>query len=261
MDMIPGMVTYFWFTPTRTGTFEILCAELCGVGHPQMRGTVMVDEETAYQAWLEQQQTFTQMLRIGRDAAGRTGAIAIGGTGRNRYHGRYSIRRRGGHPACGSRGCGALPSEELVDEICLQPGCQDHRRPIFGDGHLDRIGGACAVLADAAAARLSRLLRLHRCRALLPVHHHARHDHGDLSPDCAVSRRLRQLPHSADGRRAGHGVPLCQHAELLDLSAGGAGAGRGLFRAGRARPAPAGRSIRRRPFSPARRAARTGASS
>ena len=33
MDMIPGSVTYFWFTPTRTGTFEVLCAELCGQGH------------------------------------------------------------------------------------------------------------------------------------------------------------------------------------------------------------------------------------
>ena len=32
MDMIPGSVTYFWFTPTRTGTFEVLCAELCGIG-------------------------------------------------------------------------------------------------------------------------------------------------------------------------------------------------------------------------------------
>jgi Heme/copper-type cytochrome/quinol oxidases, subunit 2 len=24
MDMIPGSVTYYWFTPTRTGTFEVL---------------------------------------------------------------------------------------------------------------------------------------------------------------------------------------------------------------------------------------------
>ena len=44
MDMIPGSVTYFWFTPTRTGSFEVLCAELCGVGHPVMRGSVVVDE-------------------------------------------------------------------------------------------------------------------------------------------------------------------------------------------------------------------------
>lgn len=61
MDMVPGSVTYFWFTPTRTGTFEVLCAELCGVGHPQMRGTVVVDDEATYQAWLLQQQTFSQM--------------------------------------------------------------------------------------------------------------------------------------------------------------------------------------------------------
>ena len=44
MDMVPGIVTYFWFTPTRTGTFEVLCAELCGVGHADMRGKVVVDE-------------------------------------------------------------------------------------------------------------------------------------------------------------------------------------------------------------------------
>ncbi len=61
MDMVPGMVTYFWLTPTRTGTFEVLCAELCGVGHPQMRGTVVVDSAEDYQAWLSQQQTFSQL--------------------------------------------------------------------------------------------------------------------------------------------------------------------------------------------------------
>jgi cytochrome c oxidase subunit 2 len=52
MDLVPGQISYFWLTPTRTGTFEILCAELCGVGHPQMRGTVMVQTEAEYQAWI-----------------------------------------------------------------------------------------------------------------------------------------------------------------------------------------------------------------
>jgi cytochrome c oxidase subunit 2 len=61
MDMIPGAVTYFWFTPTRTGTFEILCAELCGVGHAHMRGRVVVEEERDYQAWLQQQRTFARL--------------------------------------------------------------------------------------------------------------------------------------------------------------------------------------------------------
>jgi cytochrome c oxidase subunit II len=61
MDMVPGSVTYFWFTPTRTGTFEVLCAELCGQGHAMMRGVVMVDTEEDYASWLGEQQTFAQL--------------------------------------------------------------------------------------------------------------------------------------------------------------------------------------------------------
>jgi cytochrome c oxidase subunit 2 len=62
MDMVPGMVTYFWFTPTRTGTFESICAELCGTGHYTMRAVVVVDEDSAYQTWLQEQSTFKQAL-------------------------------------------------------------------------------------------------------------------------------------------------------------------------------------------------------
>lgn len=62
MDLVPGTVTYFWFTPTRTGTFEILCAELCGVGHYTMRGKMIIDEEPAFQTWLSQQPTNAQLL-------------------------------------------------------------------------------------------------------------------------------------------------------------------------------------------------------
>ena len=61
MDMVPGMVTYFWITPIRTGTFDVLCAELCGAAHYQMRAKVIVDEEREYHAWLEQQKTFAEL--------------------------------------------------------------------------------------------------------------------------------------------------------------------------------------------------------
>ncbi len=61
MDLVPGMVTFFWLTPTRTGTFDILCAELCGVGHHAMRGSVIVDDKTAYQKWLGGQKTFAAL--------------------------------------------------------------------------------------------------------------------------------------------------------------------------------------------------------
>jgi cytochrome c oxidase subunit 2 len=61
MDLVPGMVGYVWFTPTRSGTFEILCAELCGAGHYNMRAKVVVDQESDYQDWLQQQKTFAQL--------------------------------------------------------------------------------------------------------------------------------------------------------------------------------------------------------
>lgn len=69
MDMIPGVVTYYWLTPTRTGTFDVLCAELCGVGHSQMRGKVVVEEQEKNKAWLESQPTFAQLAARSRTAA------------------------------------------------------------------------------------------------------------------------------------------------------------------------------------------------
>ena len=60
MDLVPGLVTFFWMTPTRTGRFDILCAELCGSGHYAMRGNVVVEERNVFNAWLAEQQTFAQ---------------------------------------------------------------------------------------------------------------------------------------------------------------------------------------------------------
>jgi cytochrome c oxidase subunit 2 len=68
MDLVPGMVSYVWFIPTRTGTFEILCAELCGNGHFNMRGKVVVQEESEYQAWLQKQKTFAQLSARAKQA-------------------------------------------------------------------------------------------------------------------------------------------------------------------------------------------------
>ena len=68
MDLVPGMVSYVWFIPTRTGTFEILCAELCGNGHFNMRSKVVVQEESEYQAWLQKQKTFAQLSARAKQA-------------------------------------------------------------------------------------------------------------------------------------------------------------------------------------------------
>lgn len=64
MDMVPGTVTYLWFTPTVTGSYDILCEELCGIGHHIMRGRVVVAEQADYEAWLASQPTFAQTQGI-----------------------------------------------------------------------------------------------------------------------------------------------------------------------------------------------------
>jgi cytochrome c oxidase subunit 2 len=58
MNMVPGSVTSFWFKPTVAGRFEAMCAQLCGVGHANMRGMVVVEEEAAFQAWLKSKPSF-----------------------------------------------------------------------------------------------------------------------------------------------------------------------------------------------------------
>ena len=62
MDIVPGMVTYIWLTPSRTGTFDVMCAELCGVGHHVMRGIVVIDTEKDYESWLAEQSTFEELV-------------------------------------------------------------------------------------------------------------------------------------------------------------------------------------------------------
>jgi cytochrome c oxidase subunit 2 len=72
MDLVPGLVTYQWFTPTVPGTYDVLCEEHCGVGHFAMRGRVVVDEPAQYQAWLASVPTFaqTQSVPVGNATAG-----------------------------------------------------------------------------------------------------------------------------------------------------------------------------------------------
>ncbi|HLU07415.1 MAG TPA: c-type cytochrome [Woeseiaceae bacterium] len=61
MDLVPGMVTYMWLTPTRTGRYEVLCEELCGIAHHTMRGAVMVEEQQAFDEWASAHPTFAEL--------------------------------------------------------------------------------------------------------------------------------------------------------------------------------------------------------
>ena len=51
-DAIPGIAQPLWFTPTRTGEWEIACSQLCGLGHYRMRGYYTIQPQADYEAWL-----------------------------------------------------------------------------------------------------------------------------------------------------------------------------------------------------------------
>jgi cytochrome c oxidase subunit 2 len=81
MNIVPGQVSTFWFTPTRAGRYEAMCAQLCGVGHPNMRGTVVVEDEVAFAGWLKTQPTFAAQ-RAGSVPAGAGAADSLEGKGK-----------------------------------------------------------------------------------------------------------------------------------------------------------------------------------
>lgn len=54
IDAIPGVDTHLTLTPTRTGTFDGKCAELCGIQHGAMLLTAHVVPQAEFDRWLEQ---------------------------------------------------------------------------------------------------------------------------------------------------------------------------------------------------------------
>ena len=55
-DAVPGLTIPVWFEATKTGDFEIACAELCGFGHYTMHGALTVHAAEEYKTWLEEAQ-------------------------------------------------------------------------------------------------------------------------------------------------------------------------------------------------------------
>jgi cytochrome c oxidase subunit 2 len=67
-DALPGQDTKLVITPTKIGTYPVICTELCGLGHALMRTTAIVMAPAAFQAWLKQQQ---QALKAPPGQAGK----------------------------------------------------------------------------------------------------------------------------------------------------------------------------------------------
>lgn len=53
-DTVPGITTDLVVTPDKEGTYQLVCAELCGIGHTTMRAKVVVESEEKYNQWVSQ---------------------------------------------------------------------------------------------------------------------------------------------------------------------------------------------------------------
>lgn len=56
-DAIPGVKAHMWFKPVKTGTWDIICGQLCGPGHAQMKAVLEVVEAKEFDEWSKEQST------------------------------------------------------------------------------------------------------------------------------------------------------------------------------------------------------------
>jgi cytochrome c oxidase subunit II len=53
-DVVPGIQTKLLITPDRLGTYDVVCTELCGLGHSTMRAQARVLTAAAFKAWVRE---------------------------------------------------------------------------------------------------------------------------------------------------------------------------------------------------------------
>lgn len=56
-DACPGVKSHMWFKPVRTGTWDIICGQLCGPGHAQMKAVLEVVEGPEFDEWAKEMST------------------------------------------------------------------------------------------------------------------------------------------------------------------------------------------------------------
>jgi cytochrome c oxidase subunit 2 len=91
-DTVPGITTHIRVTPTKLGTYPVVCAELCGLGHAVMRSTAHVLTPAAFDRWLTSK---------------RAPAPAAAGSGGGATQSPAQLAAIGKQTFTGAAGCGA----------------------------------------------------------------------------------------------------------------------------------------------------------
>jgi len=143
-DAVPGKPTSVVATPDREGSYEVVCTELCGVGHSTMRAPVVVEPQEEFDAWIEDQGGTTG----GGTAGGGGGETALAAEGRQLFDeqgcsGCHTLKAAGANETIGPNLDEVLPqrSEAEIRNSIVDPGAE--LSPGFGDGIMpDNFGDA-----------------------------------------------------------------------------------------------------------------------
>ncbi|WP_077036029.1 cytochrome c oxidase subunit II [Pelomonas sp. KK5] len=98
LNMVPGLVTTYWFMPTKEGRYEAMCAQLCGVGHANMRGVMVIEDDAKFAAWLGSKPTLQASLH---PAAAPSGDLVANGQSLAKAKGCTACHTVDGSPGVG----------------------------------------------------------------------------------------------------------------------------------------------------------------
>lgn len=123
MDAVPGRYRKMWFNPTEVGTYQIFCAEYCGMNHSGMLSSVVVHTAADYEKWLRTQEE-TLMNKdpkeLGADLYKNRGCMQCHSLDGTRGIG-PSFKGIYGHQQPLADGTSVLVDENYIRESILEP--------------------------------------------------------------------------------------------------------------------------------------------
>ncbi len=153
-DAVPGHDTSLVITPTKLGTYPVICTELCGFGHALMRTSAIVMKPAAFQAWVHEQEN------AAKGPPGRAGQAVFASNGCAGCHTLKAANATGTAgpdldklPAYAKQA--GKPLEDFVRESIVdpnayvQPGFPKNLMPSFSTLPKDQLGAVVTYLVDS----------------------------------------------------------------------------------------------------------------
>lgn len=120
MDAVPGMFTYLWFKPVKTGPQQVYCTEYCGQAHSRMLAKMHVVSEAEYERWVNDKPAVMSPEKAGRLVYTQNACNSCHSLDGSRLVG-PSFLQLFGRQATHDGGVSYVADENYIRESILQP--------------------------------------------------------------------------------------------------------------------------------------------